>query len=134
MQDDNPTPINIPKNFRVPGKWKGMYIRNLFEAAVVDFIIVILVLRTPFIWQLKTILIVVFVALFSALLIRGINGKSTLQFFASYIHFVYHKKVYHFKNLEDVYYGTASEDREESAGKSNLEKLLERRKSKKEKV
>ena len=133
MQDDNPTPINIPRNYKVQGKWKGMYLRNLFEAAVVDVAVAFIILGTPLIWQLKVILIVVFVALFSVLLVHGINGKSTLQFLVTYIKFVYKKKIYHFQNLEEVY-GQTGQNRKESSGRSNLEKLLEDRKSKKQKV
>ena len=135
---DDPVIIPIPRNYKVPGKWKHFYIRNLCEAALVALFFLWIALQTPFIWQIKALVAIAFGGGGAIFCVVGINEKSTFQFLFDYLKFVYTKRIYHFQNLEEVY-GKACNDREEDSeygesteGKSNLDIFLEKIKKNKE--
>ena len=111
--DDRPVVISIPKNYRVPGKWKHFYIRNISEAVAVDFFLFQIIVNSPFVFQIKIVGGVLILALATIFLVSGINEKSTFQFLYGYIKYVYTRKDYHFEKLEDVY-GKAHSNREEN--------------------
>ena len=127
----------IPPNYKVPNKWKRIYIRNLIEAAIVAGGIFALVWSTSLKWQIKSVIGLAAAALAGAFFINGIHGRSVTEFIINYIRFVFTRRDYHFKKVEAIY-GEANKNREnnqggsDTAGKSRLEKILEKHKKKKE--
>lgn len=132
-RDAPPVVINIPKNYKVPGKWKHFYVRNIMEAAVVDLLLFQMIVSSPFVFQIKVVAGVLLMILATIFMVGGINEKSTFQFLFGYIKYVYTRKDYHFEKLEEVY-GKAHRDRKESddepgettIGRSKLEQIKAR--------
>lgn len=127
----------IPLNYKVKGKWRNMYIRNILEAVVVIIAFASIIMSSRFIWQIKWFLMIGGAAGLGALFINGINDLSVTQWLISYIKYIYTKRKYHFENLEDIYgeainSGTQDTKAQNSAGgTSRLDRIIRSAKSKK---
>ena len=129
MEDQKLDSYLIPINYKVPGKWKRFYIRNLLEAGIAVFLIGSFVIHTRLIWQAKFILACLLCGAAAAVFVNGINDLSVSEFTIRYIRFIFRKYIkYHYKKPELIY-GEIDQDREngeQEKGNSNYERLKEK--------
>ena len=130
MEDQKLESYVIPGNFRVPGKWRRFYIRNLAEAGIAVLVTGSVITGSRLIWQAKFIAACLVCGSAAALFINGINGMSVSEFGLRYARFVFRKYIrYHFRRPELIYgeIGKDSKEREErKSGKRPWERLVER--------
>ena len=109
-QDENLNCYAIPSNYKVRGKFKKFYIRNLIEAGIATLLVVSVLWGTKFIWEVKLGACIIFGALTAVGFVNGIKNYSVSQFFIMYIKFLYTNRLYHYKPMEEIY-GEADKDR-----------------------
>lgn len=110
-KDESLNCYSIPSNYKVRGKFKKFYIRNIIEASIATLFVISVLWGTKFIWEIKLGACIIFGALVAVLFLNGIKNYSVSQFIIMYLKFLYTNRLYHYKPMEDIY-GEADKDRE----------------------
>ncbi len=109
-KDETLNCYSIPSNYKVRGKFKKYYIRNIVEAAIATLLVVSVLWGTKFIWEVKLGACIIFGALTAVGFLNGIKNYSVSQFLIMYVKFLYTNRLYHYKPMEEIY-GEADKDR-----------------------
>ena len=103
MQDEVEKKYYVPKNYKVKGKFKGFYIRNLVEAGVLGLLVgFILYNSLPFIKMARLIIAGIYTIGMCVFCMVGVGDRSLCQFIVAWLRYVMTRKLYRYKPLEDV--------------------------------
>lgn len=103
MQDVEEKKYYVPNNYKVKGKYKGFYIRNLVEAAILGVGVgFVLYKALPFIKMANLAIAGTYAIGMCVFCIIGVGDRSLCEFIVAWLRYVMTRKLYTFKPLENV--------------------------------